>query len=886
MWQAGRELRHRGFNGKLVEGAVWTSCLPYDSGPLESAGWKIHISCRAHLIVELAAQVLPVLLGSNTAFKIASSDSSVRDLNDGVVHPTSVGKIVTVYPREDEFKSLIEQLVAATVGIEGPRVLSDRRADAAAPVYYRYGPAAGTWRLTEQGNHQLMMALPNGELVDGAAGLRYERPPGTRDPLDRAEVEPLGVLDGRYIPSVGIRQSARGDVYEAWDNQAQRSVIVKQARAWVAEVAGEIDCRMRLRNEYRTLLKLKSISAVPNPLDYLRAGDDEYLVLERMSGETLRKAVWSARRIRFGIEVWDEPDPYIFDGWRASGLINRSWRLLDKLHQCGVQWRDVSPSNILLDRETQGVSFVDFGVAGSDGLYFTGGTLGYLPPAAVDTVLPDDFGVDTFGLCRALLYLISGIEPTVTTNSEHSVRGYLEQLRDSGCNPKLVSCAVHGDSLHRDAWSSFSRATHNVSYSVPNPGKGQAELGSRITDDFRRLEAVSSKLSELARWWCDPRPGQYSDRDASIYSGAGGALWVSLYADRVGVETAAATTEELSRRINQVVMEQPQGPGLLMGVGGLRVLNSKLRTAGFDGLDETRLDALFKEQFSSDRIVPSDLDLMYGRAGGALAEAHCALLEGRSLSEAAVSFLEVCADESLQMDLAINDLEDEFNGVPRGCGIAHGRSGLVSALSFAVLAGADRLISRLESQAEYLCALVENADVTARAAQASPVSSSWCQGTAGLAHTLAAAAIALENQQMAELALRLAYATVDWIPYRDTTSVCCGVVGMAATSAEIFEVFGDSDGYRATEQRAAAVLRQRRYSPSVPGSFVPPHAAPTSWGLGALGEVQWEVAQVATDPLASSASFWPVPSLVGVAGAIGTSFGVDCDRSGGARTWR
>jgi hypothetical protein len=69
--------------------------------PKRDQGWKLHISCRADRIPELISQVGPILsLGST--FKLVSTQAMASAINNGMAGTSQVGKILTVYPADDQ----------------------------------------------------------------------------------------------------------------------------------------------------------------------------------------------------------------------------------------------------------------------------------------------------------------------------------------------------------------------------------------------------------------------------------------------------------------------------------------------------------------------------------------------------------------------------------------------------------------------------------------------------------------------------------------------------------------------------------------------------------------------------------------------------------------
>jgi hypothetical protein len=241
---------------RISVGPVWVTVTP-EALVLPEHGWKIHVSSREVSFPELVKTILPVLVAERCVFKLARSQRTLGELNDGLTSPESVGKAVTVYPDQQRVREFGQRLAELLRGCSGPRILSDRRVAPSAPVYYRYGPFAAGWQSDRRGRLTLMLHGPDGQTFDGTAKLVYRQPPWAADPFtgDTGDEHPGGqtpdVLGGHYRVTDGISVTGRGNIYRATDLRDGSAVVIKQARALVAESRDQVDTRLRLRNERR-----------------------------------------------------------------------------------------------------------------------------------------------------------------------------------------------------------------------------------------------------------------------------------------------------------------------------------------------------------------------------------------------------------------------------------------------------------------------------------------------------------------------------------------------------------------------------------------------------------------------------------------------------------
>ncbi len=159
-------------------------------------------------------------------------------------------------------------------------------------------------------------------------------------------------LIGETVGHIRIRrligEGGMGAVYAGFDEKLRREVAVKAIRA--DRVDGET--RARLLREARLLSQLDH----PNICrihDYLEGESSDYLVLELIRGEELRRAL-------------DEGlDPAL-----KLRIAEQVARTLAAAHAKGIIHRDLKPANVMLTTEVEGpgvgVKVLDFGLARSE----------------------------------------------------------------------------------------------------------------------------------------------------------------------------------------------------------------------------------------------------------------------------------------------------------------------------------------------------------------------------------------------------------------------------------------------------------------------------------------------------------------------------------------
>jgi Protein kinase domain len=180
------------------------------------------------------------------------------------------------------------------------------------------------------------------------------------------------VVGGRYRLDGLLGEGGMARVYDAFDQRLERRVALKILRPETEALPG---MRQRFQQEARIAARLVHPNIVAI-LDYGEDDDSCFLVMERLSGSTLRDEIASAPLTKSSF----------------VRVMGETLAALSAAHRCGVLHRDIKPSNILLDDDHAKIA--DFGIAKSfDGraawpaaaqdLTMTGivlGTPGYLAP--------------------------------------------------------------------------------------------------------------------------------------------------------------------------------------------------------------------------------------------------------------------------------------------------------------------------------------------------------------------------------------------------------------------------------------------------------------------------------------------------------------------------
>jgi tRNA A-37 threonylcarbamoyl transferase component Bud32 len=791
---------------QMSVGPVWVMVMP-ESLLLPEHGWKIHISSREVSFPELVQQILPALVAEGCAFKLARSQRTVGELNDGLSFPESVGKAVTIYPDQQRVGVFAKQLAELLRGFSGPRILSDRRVAPSAPVYYRYGPFTAGWESDAKGKLTLLLHGPDGETFDGTAKLVYQQPPWVTDPFtgavgdEHSGGQAPDTLGGHYRVTGGISVKAQGNVYRATDLRDGGAVVIKQARALVAESRGEVDTRLRLRNERRVLQDLDGVSGVPRFLDHFRHADDEFLVTSDCGPANLAEDVQRHGPYRTG-----EPGGQRSLDTLAAGLA----RIVSDLHRRGVVIRDLSPKNVVIDGS--GVSIIDFGIAAYNGLRLPGVTPGYAPPRQWRDELPaavDDY----FALGMTLLFATSGLDPVSLGEDPDLPRVRALQAIRSGHGETpagvigLIADLISDD--ERASRGAFRRLLADEPVSGLAPSRSLPAIATVTTEGAAEIaEVLLADLLKATGEILSAPPGRRDSHDVTVSSGTSG-IGLELLQHRSG-QRARQVLGELVTFTGQAAQRIRLPPGLFVGATGVSVFMQQAAATGIETLAATW-------RMPEPDWQPEGDDLYLGTAGvglGHLQLYHAsgdpvhldvAMRCGRQIMTATTPMLPAAGER------------DPAAGTDPHTGRAHGLAGVTEFLLALAAQTADEAVYAAAARhARELARHTRSLLPQARQPSASPLAMSWCQGLAGIGPVLLQASAVLDDKSLASLAKEAADACIAGVPRFGTLGRCCGAAGVGSFLIDLAVSTEDERYWRAAQDVGTHLLLRSAGPPAHP----------------------------------------------------------------------
>ena len=340
------------------------------------------------------------------------------------------------------------------------------------------------------------------------------------------------VIAERYRLTALLGAGGMGEVYEATDERLERKVAVKVIRGSLGVGAQALG---RFVREARAAAQLHHRSIVV-VFDAGFEGDEPYLVMERLSGESLRARMDRGPMSSPDVAVWALD---VLDGLGAA-------------HGAGIVHRDIKPENVFLC-DDGAVKILDFGVAavsepqGDAALTAPGMILGtplYMPPEQLSGSAPHPT-MDLYAVAAAMYHALSGsapfdysslpdllgkklIEtpaPLLTKMAAEDVDETLRQLAsvvDRGLSPspdERWKSAAEMIEMIRDALQGRGRARTEplavptrpeparpaAAVAIPAPAAATSPARTRRTRVAAVLAVSMLALGGAAAWWASPR---------------------------------------------------------------------------------------------------------------------------------------------------------------------------------------------------------------------------------------------------------------------------------------------------------------------------------------------------------------------------------------------
>ena len=601
---------------------VWYHVAPPNRA-LPPQGFKIHLAATSSSAETLLAKALPLLVASHAPFKVVVDPFILDFMNSKNFPRGSSGKFFTIYPKDDEHcKALLESLYAATTGMRGPYILSDRPYRDSRVVFYRYGGFSQQHKLTIFGERVPTIVNASGKEVPDPRLPSFRLPEGITDPFYSPPPSPTSTNGGgillkeRYLVQSAISFSNSGGVYKAHDRRMDRPVIIKEARPFVnLSRQGGRDAVDTLKKESQMLALLEDTGLVPRLIDFFDEWDHCFLVEEYVEGIPLSSYRSDERwALIFGPTNDSQRVAAFCD--KLSTLSLNLINALQLFHSRGVIFGDLSPRNIIVDPNTLSLRIIDFESAGfssaSDQELFTPFTPGFASKNRQQGK-GMSAGDDYYAAGCVVYSLMMPIVPTFFDLKPEARSVFLDRISWDYQLPGNISEGIV--SLME---GSVDRAKELLGSHAPLPTKSCAALEEQATADQdigHVISRIREHIESTAEYDRDDRlwPADYRVFTTNPLSVAYGALGVSLFLKQEGGTITGRQRQWILKRAGQI-NNADTPPGLYLGSSGMAWVLSEL------GLTE-EATGIINRAYDSPLLLTGP-DVFYGSAGVGLASLY------------------------------------------------------------------------------------------------------------------------------------------------------------------------------------------------------------------------------------------------------------------------
>ena len=234
----------------------------------------------------------------------------------------------------------------------------------------------------------------------------------------------IGNVVGSYKITDKIGEGGMGSVFKGVDVMLEREVAIKMLRP---ELARNPQIVERFRTEAVTLAKLNH-PYIATLYSFLRQGEDFFMVMEYVRGETLDTVIRKSGPMKLE---------------RSVALFCQALEGIEHAHGLGIIHRDIKPANMMLNSDGA-IKVMDFGIArvlGTDRLTKAGhliGTVEYMSPEQVRGEETDGRS-DVYSLGILLYEMLTGRVPFTSTSEYELMR---RQIEDAPTPPRVFASHV------------------------------------------------------------------------------------------------------------------------------------------------------------------------------------------------------------------------------------------------------------------------------------------------------------------------------------------------------------------------------------------------------------------------------------------------------------
>ena len=342
----------------------WTY-IQFKQNDFRDSGWKIHISATVENHKVILHKVAEYAFANRIPFKFCTNYDSFIFINSNQVSRESSGKYIVLYPSLESFPETIETLYNILSEYTGPYILSDNAYKDSSVVYYRFGEINPVRWTDYYGTTTTRILNDKNEFAVDMRVPFFSLPEWVNDPFEshsqkRNSSYSKSILLSKYTINECIRFSTRGGIYKGTANDDGKAFVIKEARNNMGLNLIGIPGTEQLRKEYQMLCKVSTVDTCPKPIELIEDHGNVYIVEEHLEGFSLHSYphTYSPYVYRDRDKTKLEANVH-YASTELWNILISSLEGLKKIHSLGILLYDISPGNIIYNRDTKQVKFID-----------------------------------------------------------------------------------------------------------------------------------------------------------------------------------------------------------------------------------------------------------------------------------------------------------------------------------------------------------------------------------------------------------------------------------------------------------------------------------------------------------------------------------------------
>lgn len=759
--------------------------------PLRQQGWKLHISSRSDYLPDLVSAMAPILLETAATFKVAASSHIAEALNSGEGGRFQIGKIVTIYPKDDAAAVRIGAALTERLrGFPGPVIENELRLKNDAPVYARYGGFIPRRQKTKLGTYMDFIENKDGEAVPDLRSFPMYKVLDFSNPFPDAVEFNIEKILGERLLRIGPLAETRRSILEVGvDLETSKPCVLKRVKRHSAIDGSNRDAVQRLKVEEKMLQFLKDTDAVPRRYTLWEDKDWAVLSMELIEGNNL-----------FQYAKARQQDSSITQGDLAK-LVNNITNIIIKIHKENVVIGDLSPTNIMVEPSGK-IKLIDLEFARKRGNKQSNkhGTFGYTAPWVLTGEVAR-FQDDLYSLGAIIYYLVTGTDVSSIPNA-HSLlvegdslpepwKSIVINLVEKGQEPtsELLKKTLYGCNLIKDDMS------------FPKVVMVDTKLNQESKSYLPTLEKVGNSILSFGQWsigvspvWLSRHPytngEKYRDFNMGDAGIAFGMLRIGLATERIDfIEASVNVAERLWTKSDDIFL-----PGLFVGEAGIGWL--------YLTLYELLGDSIWLERAAHVSHLVAEMeydspDLFHGTAGRGLFHTwvYKYTNDPEDLTAAVSAAYHLQCTYEMTSEGPLWNIPNEYGELEEHAyyGIAHGNAGIAYFLAelsnFATFSWVENLMHKIGESLKNVAERDSKTGLPSWRDRPNGVfrNGVWCHGSTGIALMYIRMYQASNEDKYLQLAIQAAENALQQ-GHRIGPTQCHGIAGLLEVYLDLYEV--------------------------------------------------------------------------------------------------